>query len=114
MKRVFLITGISALVFLLSVEYVERYYISWIICFMAAVGLLSAAIRLILGLRKALKNTSYPKSKSFFEILITVCVSVCLCGTVYSYNIDRYNSVVEQYGGQTLDCTFQVFFKCVL
>jgi len=108
MKRVFLVTGISALAFLLSVEYVDSYYASWIICFLAAVGFLSAAIRLIFDLRKTRKHTPYSKAKSIFEILIAVCFSVCLCGTIYLYELDRYNSVIENYTGQTVECTLQI------
>ena len=108
MKRLFLVTGISALVFLLGVEYVGRVYISWIICVAAVVGILSAAMRFILGLKKSFANAKYPKSKSIAEILIAVCLSVCLCGTVYVNNIDNYNRVVSQYDGQTLNCTFQI------
>ncbi|MBQ7014932.1 MAG: DNA internalization-related competence protein ComEC/Rec2 [Clostridia bacterium] len=108
MKRAFLITGISALGFLLGAEYIDRYYISWILLFTAVAGLISVAVRYILGRKKDRKDKPYPKAKSLFEILIAACVSVSLCGTVYVYNLDRYNSVIEQYSGQTLECKLQI------
>lgn len=107
MKRAFLITGISALAFLLSVESVEIVYVTWILLFAAAVCLISVAVRFIFGSRKTLDNTRYPRFKSVFEILIASSLSICLCGTVYVYKVYNYNSVIYQYNGCTVECVLQ-------
>ena len=105
MKRVFLATGVAALAFLLCVEHIDVRHVPMILCLTAAVGILSAAVRFILGRKKHRKGQPYPGSRSIFEIIIAVCLSVCACGTVYVHKADSYNSVTSKYNGVEVDCT---------
>ncbi len=108
MKRVFLATGVAALAFLLCVEHIDVRHVPMILCLTAAVGILSAAVRFILGQKKHRKGQPYPGSRSIFEIIIAVCLSVCACGTVYVHKADSYNSVTSKYNGVEVDCTLQI------
>ena len=108
MKRAFLATGAAALAFLLCVEHVDIRLVPMIICITAAVGILSAAVRFILGRQKYRKDQPYPKARSVFEIILAVCISVCACGTVYVQQASVYNSVASAYNGVTVDCKLQI------
>ncbi len=108
MKRAFLSTGVSALAFLLCIEYVNVRYIPMLICFTAAVGILSAAVRFILGRKALRKGQPYPKARSIFETILAVCISICLCGSVYVYHSNRFNSVAGNYNGAEVECKLQI------
>ena len=108
MKRVFLVTGISALAFLILAEYFPFSLIPSIIIFFAAVGILSAVARGFCGIMKRFKGKNYPKIKSVLEVSITLCLSVAIVGSSYLFSADKFNSVINQYDGKSISCTLQI------
>ena len=108
MKRLFLVTGLSAIVFLLAVDSVNISNVRNIIVLTAAVAIFSAAVRGVIGISKKLDGLELTEIKAFLEISVSACLSVCICGSVYLHKLNNYNYVIDTYDGQTVNCTLQI------
>ena len=67
MKRLFLVTGLSAVVFLLAVDSVNISNVRNIIVLTAAVAIISAAVRVVMGILKKSDGLDLTETKAFLE-----------------------------------------------
>lgn len=109
MKRVFLISGLSALIFLLAADFLPERAVPLLLCVVAAAGLVFAALRFAFRrtyMKK--KSASYPGRLAVSEIILTAAISVCVCGTVFVYRLGEYNGVLKTYGGTESEATLRI------